>query len=249
MESRMLCRQIHMFAKILAVGLLLVASTSAPAQGIAMKNVTEMVSVSHGSDWVGDKIIVTGEIQNKTNQTYPCLMLVFHLLESQGGSLKIVGQDAITVRGIGPKQIMAYRGKLKTANAITHASTMTCADPVAKKTSKRCHISGALVAKTFSTEYRETPSGPNKRAELRHIFLIDPENRSAKPRQADLRVAGKDRGKRQFLFRNVERGRTYQLALPGHWSFHHGQQSLVDCTRADSTQHTNDLRVRFLFEG
>ena len=219
------------------------APTSAPAQGVVGEDVSEKVSVSFGGD-DEERDIVTGKVQNKTSLTYPCLMLIFDLLEeSPGGSLKIVGQDGIMVRGLGPKETRAYRGELKPAEYVKHASTMTCADP---KTAGTCNISGRLVADTFSQEYRETPNGPIETDVLRRIFLFDPAKESAKPKEAVLHV---DRGgKRRFLFKNVERDRTYRLALDGWWVFDHGQKILVKCTRTDSTQHTTDLHVRFRYE-
>jgi hypothetical protein len=114
-----------------------------------------------------------------------------------------------------------------------------------------CNISGTLTAGSFSVEYLDYSRGvmnPRKmRTSLERINLIDTENRSANRRSAVLEPVG--RGNRRFLFKNVEVGKIYELALPPGWNFEYGAQTRVRCTDAGRTSRTPALKVRFVSEG
>ncbi|MEJ2308389.1 MAG: hypothetical protein P8Z78_03600 [Gammaproteobacteria bacterium] len=229
-----------------------------------------IMKVSTGADGV----LIEGGITNSASSVCQCVDIriqVYTLSSRSDRTGTPVGVTNARVTGLSPRIEKKFRAKLSgrpggiaKANILSLTKCSAPARPArparpaapppppsrSTGTPAQCHLSGLLLAETFDPEYVDMQGGvygAKKRAHLSEIYLYDPDRGSASRRTSPLRNAAPD--KRQFTFRNLELGKTYELSLPAGWNFQSGQQTRVKCTHPDKTTRTPDLRVSFTSGG
>lgn len=204
---------------------LAVLSGGAHSGPVDAEDVSDRTGLSFSADFAAKQVTISGSLENLSDKTYPCLIVVFNLKTREGWK-----QDAMTIKDLSPGEKKPYRQRFRAAQSVGHATTLTCAEPLTQAAAGQCIVKGELHApRGFVVNVQDRLDAKGTPTRLSEVLLI-----------ADGSVvdhAPLNRGKtvRSFRFDAVPVGKAYVLGLSRGWAFQGFEQIEVRCKRRGQT--------------